>query len=97
MDVPEDRTPFERLSSAKGKTTAEVAAFDRFFAGLRERVIAEEKLALEIGEVTGALRNFAAAWQVSEDRITTDEARQVASHPDLAEVNVRLDALYDLP
>lgn len=48
-------------------------------------------------EAAGALRDFAAAWRASEATIAEAEAQEVAGHPDLAEVNVRLDALYERP
>lgn len=97
IDMPDDRTPFERIASTTGDNSAEVAALDRVFAGLREVAVVRLVLDLHAHEAAGALRNFADAWAASEERITTAEAIQVAAHPDLAELNVRLDALYDPP
>lgn len=48
----------------------------------------------QVSECAGALRNFADAWEASEARLTKDEARMMADHPDLAETNVYLDGFY---
>lgn len=75
-------------------TPAELAQVDRCLAGLREYVVARFNLEVMCAEATKALGNFAAAWVECEERLTRDEARQIAEHPDLAEVNVRLDGWY---
>ena len=89
-----DETPAERAASHLGKSPAEVAAFDRVFAGLRERAVARLKFEVAAHDCAGAMRNFAAAWERSEERLSINEAREVAEHPDLAELNVRLDGFY---
>ena len=92
-----DENPFERLARLRGETPAEVAALDRVFAGLRELAVARFNMEVAAADCAGAMRNFTAAWQASEERLTAAEALEVAGHPDLAEVNVRLDALYEQP
>lgn len=76
---------------------AERAATDRFLAGLRETVIAIGRLEIEAHETAGKMRDFIDARQASDEHLASLEACEVAEHPDLAEMNVRFDALYDLP
>lgn len=97
IDPEQQPSPFERGASAVGKTPGEVAQWDRVLAGLRELAVARQMLDLHAHEAAGAMRNFADAWNLSEERITAAEALEVAGHPDLVEINVRLDALYEPP
>lgn len=78
-------------------TPAERAAIERCTAGLREIHVAQFNLFVAAYDAAGAMRDFAAALQATEDRIAAREAVEVAQHPDLAELNVRLDGYYDPP
>lgn len=51
---------------------------------------AAESMATAVEGASAGFRRFA-------DGFTAAEAREVAGHPDLAEVNVRLDGFYDKP
>lgn len=95
--MPDDRTPFELVANYLGDTPAEVAGWDRLLAGAREAIVARANLDLAASECAGAIRNFADAWIQSERRLIAAEADEIAAHPDLVEVNVELDARYDLP
>ena len=90
----DSETPAERIAAAIGKSAGEVAAYDSFFAGLREYAVARSKMFLAMHEAAGALRNFGDAWQAVEARLVEEEAAEVAAHPDLAEINVYLDGFY---
>jgi len=68
-------------------TPAERAATDRFLAGCREYVAARERLTTAVAGAAVALRRFGDAWQSSINA-------ELAGHPDMAELNVRMDALY---
>lgn len=73
---------------------AELAARDRLHAGLRELAVARGRLELEAGECAKAFENFTAAWRASDLRDQMDEAEEVATHPDLVELDVTLDGWY---
>jgi hypothetical protein len=93
-DVPEFRTAVERAVSCLDGTVAARAALERTLTGMVR--FAETRLSFEIAahDAAGALRDFAEAWARSEERLTAAEAREIAAHPDLAELNVRLDGFY---
>lgn len=71
-------------------TPAEQAFLERWGAGWREYTVARFNLDIAASEAGASLGRLARAVQAAEDR-------EVAEHPDLAEINVRLDALFDLP
>ncbi|MGW1894902.1 hypothetical protein ACWCP6_32365 [Streptomyces sp. NPDC002004] len=61
----------------------------RILAGLHRKRAAELDMAAELAMATRSMRRFA-------DLLTEAEARELASHPDLAELNVQLEGFYDV-
>ena len=59
----------------------------RILAGLHRKRAAELELAAERVLATRSMRRFA-------ELLTEAEVRQLAEHPDLAELNVQLDGFY---
>ena len=62
----------------------------RILAGLYRKRAAELDATAAVVLATRSMRQFA-------DCLTEAEARDVAEHPDLAELNVQLDGFYDGP
>lgn len=85
---------FKALAEMPGLTPAERAAADRVHAAAVEADVAVLQLEVAAHEAAGALRDFAATWIAGDEVLKLDEAEQVAQHPDLAELNVRLDGWY---
>lgn len=77
-----------------GLTPAERAAMDRVLAGVRELEIASQRLRIEVHDMEGAFRNFNAALEAMHLGIDLDAAEEVATHPDLVELNVAMDGWY---
>ncbi|MDT0472994.1 hypothetical protein RM863_12755 [Streptomyces sp. DSM 41014] len=59
----------------------------RLAAAAHRKRAAELDMAAAAAEAAGSFENFARF-------LTEAEAREVAQHPDLAELNIRLDSLY---
>jgi len=59
----------------------------RFRASTLRALAARDEMFAKVIEAGTAARKFAEAWVDSE-------AREVAEHPDLAELNVQLDGFY---
>lgn len=72
----------------------ERAAWERFAAAGRELFVAKAVLNVAAGEAAKSMQNFSAAWEISGWRIAEAEADAIAAHPDLAELDVRLDGFY---
>ncbi|MCX5285951.1 hypothetical protein [Streptomyces sp. NBC_00198] len=62
----------------------------RLLASAHRKRAAELDMAAAAAEAGGAMQHLA-------DIITAGEARDIAEHPDLAELNVQLDGFYDDP
>ncbi|MFF0138531.1 hypothetical protein ACFYRN_19075 [Streptomyces sp. NPDC005227] len=62
----------------------------RLLAAAHRKRAAELDMAAAAAEAGGAMRRLA-------DIITAGEARDIAEHPDLAELNVQLDGFYNEP
>lgn len=77
-----------------GPTPGERAAIDRLLAGSREVRVARFSMEIAAADCAGVFRNFATALGAAEAAIAAEEAKAVAGHPDLAEMNVALDAWY---
>jgi len=73
---------------------AELAAWDRLAAAAHEYAVARAMLNVEAMEAAKSLENFAHAWIAADAALALDEAEEVATHPDLAELNVKLDGFY---
>lgn len=59
----------------------------RFRASTYRALAARDEMVAKVIEAGTAMRQFAEAWRDAE-------AREVAEHPDLAELNVQLDGFY---
>ena len=68
-------------------TPAERAATLRFLAAYAELKAAEMRTMVSVVEAAESMRKFGQAWQAGMDA-------DLAGHPDMAELNVRMDALY---
>jgi len=75
-------------------TPAQRAAADQVLAEYRERAVAIMRLSIEAHDAAASFRDFGAAIQASDFRCALDEAEEVATHPDLAELNVAMDGWY---
>lgn len=75
-------------------TPAQRAAADQILAEYRERAVGKFQMAVEAHDAAGAFRDFGAAIQASDFRCALDEAEEVATHPDLAELNVTMDGWF---
>lgn len=75
-------------------TPGEQAAWDRIEMARRDLEVAKLGLNIAAHEAAGALNDFATAWFAGDFRLALDEAEEVATHPDLAEMNVTLDGWY---
>ena len=66
------------------------ARLHRIVAGRLRAVAAEQDMAAAAVMATKSMKQFADAWNAGV-------ARDVAEHPDLAELNVQMDAFYEGP
>lgn len=73
---------------------AERAALDRVSAGMTDIEVARLRLEIAADEAAGAMRDFAAAWEAIDLRDKLEEAEEVATHPDLVELDVTMDGWY---
>lgn len=89
------RHPLDRLASQIGKNPAEVAAFDRFFAGLQEVAVARFKMEVSATNAARSMANFVTAFEDLDRRLTVQASAEIAAHPDLAHLNVQMDGFYD--
>jgi hypothetical protein len=62
----------------------------RILAALHRKRAAELDTAAEAALASRSMRQFTEAWEAGV-------AKDIAEHPDLAELNVRLDGYYDGP
>jgi hypothetical protein len=62
----------------------------RILAALHRKRAAELDMAAEAALASRSMRQFTEAWEAGV-------AKDIAEHPDLAELNVRLDGYYDGP
>lgn len=94
MSTPWWYEALRRLSERPGAAPAERAAIDRVSAGMTDIEVARLRLEIAADEASGAMRDFAAAWEAIDLRDRLDEAEEVATHPDLVELNVTMDGWY---
>lgn len=88
--------PFLRgLADAPHLTVAERAQADQTAAAALDLEVARAELDIAARECSGALTSFVAAWQAAELRADLDADEEVATHPDLVELNVQMDGWYD--
>lgn len=91
MDEGSEKTPCERIAEMAGRDAAEVAAVDRFLAGLRELNVSKLRLDLAVHELSGATERFASLLADGLDR---DAHAMLTEHPELVEADVYLDGFY---
>lgn len=89
------RHPLDRLASQIGKNPAEVAAFDRFFAGLQDMAVARFKFEVSATNTAGSMANLVTAFEDLDRRLTVRASAEIAAHPDLAHLNAQMDGFYD--
>lgn len=68
-------------------TPGERALRERVEAGLRELSVTHFNLAVTAGDAAGSIGNFVQAFESSVER-------ELATHPDISEVNVMCDGFY---
>lgn len=75
-------------------TPAEQAGFDRFWAAWIDYQVVRARLVIEADQAAAAIQGFADAMETFDFRLALDEAEEVATHPDLVELNVSMDGWY---
>jgi hypothetical protein len=77
-----------------GLTPAEQAGFDRAWAAYGDYMATRLSLTIEAAETASAIQEFANTMESTDFRLALDEAEEVATHPDLVELNVAMDGWY---
>ncbi|MFB0617269.1 hypothetical protein [Streptomyces sp. AGS-58] len=67
---------------------------DKLRAQLHRTAAAKHRLAAQTHAARASAIEAGAAFRKVYETVTAAEARDVAEHPDLAELNVQLDAFY---
>lgn len=95
MAAEREPGPAERAATAGGKSAAEVAALDRFFAGLRELCVARFNLEVSAESANRSLNNLVTAMRDLDERLAATASAEIAAHPDLTYFNAQMDGYYN--